>query len=203
MARAPASQPTGILSLLLGLLVAWWPVVLVVARSVHDSHTTPSHARALTQADMRAVYERRYGGADLSGRCSFESNSAFSDGPSACGGSEAASAGPTTNLTPKTNAGGSRGGRSGDSLHEIWLLPHTHDDVGWTETVSRYFNTSVQLILDSVTADLAANPTHRFIWSETKWVEMWWPLQNDSTREAFKVNGARRVDGWLGKQRWQ
>ena len=59
-------------------------------------------------------------------------------------------------------------------------------DVGWLYTVGGYFNNSVSHILDSVTADLGANAHHKFIWSEIKWVEMWWPLQNSSTRETFK-----------------
>ena len=66
---------------------------------------------------------------------------------------------------------------SAETLHRIFLVPHTHDDVGWLYTVGAYFNNSVTHILSSVTADLGANPTHRFIWSEVKWVEMWWPLQ--------------------------
>ena len=70
--------------------------------------------------------------------------------------------------------------------HQIWLLPHTHDDVGWQYTVFGYFNNSVHHILDSVTADLGANPKHKFIWSEIKWIEMWWPLQNETTRATFK-----------------
>lgn len=56
--------------------------------------------------------------------------------------------------------------------HEIFLVPHTHDDVGWLYTVGGYYNKSVVHILDSVTADLGRNPEHRFIWSEIKWIEM-------------------------------
>ena len=76
---------------------------------------------------------------------------------------------------------------SGDgTLHEIFLVPHTHDDVGWLYTPAGYFNRSVSHILDSVTADLSANPSHRFIWSEIKWIEMWWPHQNETTKRQFK-----------------
>ena len=83
---------------------------------------------------------------------------------------------PKAKTNTETNAG----------LHQIWLLPHTHDDVGWQYTIFGYFNNSVRHILDSVTAGLGANPRHKFIWSEIKWLEMWWPLQNKTTRATFK-----------------
>ena len=76
--------------------------------------------------------------------------------------------------------------RREESLHEIFLVPHTHDDVGWLYTIGGYYNRSVHAILDTVTADLASHPHHRFIWSEMKWIEMWWPQQNTSTRNAFR-----------------
>jgi hypothetical protein len=72
------------------------------------------------------------------------------------------------------------------SKHEIFLVPHAHCDVGWEWTIFGYYNNSVRHTLDSVTRDLGAHPTHRFIWSETKWIEMWWPHQNAATRATFK-----------------
>ncbi len=123
-------------------------------------------ARVPTQADMQAGYEKRYGGPVLSAECDAD--------PAAAAAADEPHHG--ANNVSSTDTG----------LHEIWLLPHTHDDVGWVWTVAAYFNNSVSDILDTVTADLTAHPDHRFIWSETKWLEMWWPLQNTSTQEAFK-----------------
>lgn len=72
-------------------------------------------------------------------------------------------------------------------------------DAGWLLTAQGYFDTwpkmppnhtgsggSVHSILDSVTAQLAANPSYRFVWAETIWLEKWWPLQNASTRATFQ-----------------
>ena len=72
-------------------------------------------------------------------------------------------AGPTCDDT-KTGAASDGGGNK--SIHQIFLLPHTHDDVGWQYTVFGYFNNSVSRILDTVTADLGLHPHHRFIWSK-------------------------------------
>lgn len=51
---------------------------------------------------------------------------------------------------------------------EIFVLPHTHDDVGWLQTVFGYYNSSVTHILTTVTETLSSNPSYRFIWSEIK-----------------------------------
>ena len=69
---------------------------------------------------------------------------------------------------------------------DIFVLPHTHDDVGWGSTVFGYYNASVNHILSSVTEQLAANPSYRFIWSEIKWIELWWPQQTPEVQSSFR-----------------
>lgn len=69
---------------------------------------------------------------------------------------------------------------------DIFVLPHTHDDVGWLSTVKGYYDASVSHILTSITTTLSANPNYRFIWSETKWVEMWWPDQTPQMQAMFR-----------------
>lgn len=69
---------------------------------------------------------------------------------------------------------------------EVWLVPHTHCDTGWIETVDSYYNDSVSLILSTVTAHLDANPAARFVWSETLWLSMWWPQQPPAVQTAFR-----------------
>ena len=50
----------------------------------------------------------------------------------------------------------------------VHLVPHTHDDVGWLQTIFGYYNSSVSHILTTVTETLSRNPKYRFIWSEIK-----------------------------------
>ena len=69
---------------------------------------------------------------------------------------------------------------------EVWLVPHSHCDVGWLETVDGYYNGSVRHILSTVTARLDADPAARFVWSETKWLALWWPQQTPVTQAAFR-----------------
>ena len=54
----------------------------------------------------------------------------------------------------------------------IFVVPHSHDDVGWLETPFGYFNDTVQYVLTTVTQTLAKDPRRRFIWSEIKWFEV-------------------------------
>lgn len=64
----------------------------------------------------------------------------------------------------------------------VHLVPHTHDDVGWLKTVDQYYygrNNSIQYaavanILDAVTAELARDPSRKFIYVETEFFMRWW-----------------------------
>ena len=58
--------------------------------------------------------------------------------------------------------------------------------MGWHQTVYGYFNSSVSSILTTVTEKLATNSKYRFVWSEVKWFEMWWPVQNPATQTIFR-----------------
>ena len=79
---------------------------------------------------------------------------------------------------------------------DVWMVPHAHCDVGWLMSVDGYFHArrwdgsensqSVSNILTEVTKALDADETLRFIWSETKWIEMWWPQQTPAMQAAFK-----------------
>jgi hypothetical protein len=81
-------------------------------------------------------------------------------------------------------------------LLDVWMVPHAHCDVGWLVSVDGYFNerqwnggenpNSVHAILSTVTPALDADPSLRFIWSETKWIEMWLPQQTPTMQAAFR-----------------
>ena len=72
----------------------------------------------------------------------------------------------------------------------VHVIPHTHDDVGWLKTVDQYFygaNNSIQmasvsLILDSVIAELVANPARKFIYCEQAFFQRWWAEQGEAVR---------------------
>ncbi|XP_032939560.1 lysosomal alpha-mannosidase [Catharus ustulatus] len=76
----------------------------------------------------------------------------------------------------------------------VHLVPHTHDDVGWLKTVDQYYygvrnqeqHAGVQYILDSVVAQLAAEPSRRFVYAEVAFLARWWQQQGEPTRRLVR-----------------
>ena len=65
---------------------------------------------------------------------------------------------------------------------DVWLVPHSHCDTGWMTTVDQYYDTEVEQILTTATERLTSDTSARFVWSETKWLSMWWPKQTPAKR---------------------
>jgi hypothetical protein len=53
-------------------------------------------------------------------------------------------------------------------------------------TVDQYYDTDVEQILTTVTERLTSDTSARFVWSETKWLSMWWPKQTPAVQSAFQ-----------------
>ena len=70
---------------------------------------------------------------------------------------------------------------------EVHIVPHSHCDVGWLETVDAYYDSIVGSALTTITRALAADPTRRFVWSEIKWLQMWWPAADEEARELLRA----------------
>ena len=64
---------------------------------------------------------------------------------------------------------------------ELFLLPHSHADVGWLQTVNSLERLNVSRIISGVTAALAANPSRRFVWDEMAFLQHWFEV--DATAE--------------------
>ncbi|XP_071068858.1 lysosomal alpha-mannosidase-like isoform X2 [Dasypus novemcinctus] len=76
------------------------------------------------------------------------------------------------------------------NMLNVHLVAHSHDDVGWLQTVDQYFYDTknnihyvgVQYILDSVVSALLAKPTRRFIYVEMAFFTRWWHQQTNATK---------------------
>jgi hypothetical protein len=64
--------------------------------------------------------------------------------------------------------------RKQENLLNIHVVPHTHNDVGWLETVRQYYDNCVKHILNSVVKILKNDKTTKFVWVETQWIDYWW-----------------------------
>ncbi|KAG8190302.1 hypothetical protein JTE90_012589 [Oedothorax gibbosus] len=70
---------------------------------------------------------------------------------------------------------------------------HTHDDVGWLQTVDGYYDTWVREIITSVVSTLMQNENRKFIYVESAFFTRWWEEQTDLTKEYVRrlVNDGR------------
>ena len=167
-------------------------VLHVCAHSYYDTVPPGAPLGRLTDAAARLPYQQKYGGGLVPSSTLLHREACHAAVQSGLGcevgqGSAYGSSGwtapidtashvPTPRDEParlprtKRNTGHNNNDKDTGTNHTIFLLPHSHCDVGWLWTVGGYFNMTVVHILDSVVADLAMNPTHKFIWSEMKWV---------------------------------
>jgi hypothetical protein len=84
----------------------------------------------------------------------------------------------------------------------LWILPHSHADVGWLQTVNSLARVNVSRILSGVVAALDADPSRRFVWDEMAFLQAWWEREStEAERARFKAFvQARRIEmvdnGW-------
>jgi lysosomal alpha-mannosidase len=69
------------------------------------------------------------------------------------------------------------------SALNVHIVPHSHDDVGWTKTVDQYYFQDVQNVISSVIVALKLNPERRFVQVETAFFKKWWEQQKDSIKQ--------------------
>ncbi|GFT23386.1 lysosomal alpha-mannosidase [Trichonephila clavipes] len=75
----------------------------------------------------------------------------------------------------------------------VHIVMHTHDDVGWLQTVDSYYDMWVREIITSVVSTLMQNDTRKFIYVESAFFTKWWEEQTELTKEIVRrlVNDGR------------
>ncbi|EFA78443.1 hypothetical protein PPL_09095 [Heterostelium album PN500] len=63
----------------------------------------------------------------------------------------------------------------------VFLIPHSHCDVGWVQTYEQYYTENVTVILTGVIESLLKDPSKRF-----NWAEVWWSEQTDWTKSMVR-----------------
>jgi hypothetical protein len=81
-------------------------------------------------------------------------------------------------------------------LINVFLVPHTHDDVGWLETVEGYYQSAVKHIIDTSLAALIANPTRKFIYVEQAYFTLWWNDPNTSDQQRAQMKQVVSEGRW-------
>ncbi|KAH3844392.1 hypothetical protein DPMN_086650 [Dreissena polymorpha] len=59
----------------------------------------------------------------------------------------------------------------------VLIVPHSHVDPGWVETVDEYYTRKVRAILDGMVRKLHLYPDLTFIWAEIVYFSRWWEAQ--------------------------
>jgi len=73
------------------------------------------------------------------------------------------------------------------SSFDVYIVPHSHDDVGWLRTVDDYYTTTVHYILDTVFSALYENPERRFTQVEITYLEKYYKRQKKAKRDIIKT----------------
>lgn len=76
----------------------------------------------------------------------------------------------------------------------VYVMPHSHDDVGWLKTVNQYFDgsrkstqyTYVDVELSTIIDALLLNPERRFSEVEMKFFNLWWVKQTDAKKDQVR-----------------
>ncbi|GJP75491.1 hypothetical protein CLOP_g5933 [Closterium sp. NIES-67] len=74
-----------------------------------------------------------------------------------------------------------------ESKLNVHLVAHSHNDLGWTRTIDKYYVTAVQYIIETVVDQLEANPDRKFIQVEQAFFYRWWQQQSENMRNRVRA----------------
>ncbi|CAG9324133.1 MAN2A2_7 [Blepharisma stoltei] len=69
---------------------------------------------------------------------------------------------------------------------ELFIVPHSHCDLGWLHTIDWYYQNKVKSIFHTITTLLAEDKDRKIVWSETSYLKMWMEGQDLEMQEAMK-----------------
>jgi len=98
------------------------------------------------------------------------------------------------------------GSSSGQVLQEekragvtAWIVPHSHDDVGWLKTIDEYYEQEVRQIYNTVIEELDKRADRKFIIVEMAFFTMWWAEATEQQKAlVFKYVELKKVEFVLG-----
>lgn len=94
------------------------------------------------------------------------------------------------------------GGEWDEEKLKVFVVPHSHNDPGWKQTVEEYYNYQSRHILDTIVESLSKDVRRKFIWEEMSYLERWWRDASELKRTKFSnlvKNGQLEIvgGGWV------
>ena len=84
---------------------------------------------------------------------------------------------------------------------KVFIVLHSHNDVGWLKTPDEYYNDSTQYILDNIIDILEQDPSLKFSWAEIVYLHRYLeenPSQVDRVKSLVQTNRLEIVGGgWV------
>lgn len=68
----------------------------------------------------------------------------------------------------------------------VIVMPHSHNDPGWLQTMEGYFATSTKQIITNMVNKLTEHSNMTFIWTEMTFLSMWWETAEPHLRTKLR-----------------
>ena len=70
-----------------------------------------------------------------------------------------------------------------DEVINLFIVPHTHTDPGWLETMETYYDKEVRDILSNVLIEIASDSQKRFTWAESVFLERYFNERHPNDKD--------------------
>eukprot|EP00048_Salpingoeca_helianthica_P023476 m.24600 g.24600 ORF g.24600 m.24600 type:complete len:1033 (-) comp8724_c0_seq1:97-3195(-) len=74
-------------------------------------------------------------------------------------------------------------GHAAGTPAQVFIVAHTHLDVGWLATFDSYYYLNVSQILPGVVEEMVKDPAKTFVWAEIAYFKRWWDNDASTTQK--------------------
>ena len=84
----------------------------------------------------------------------------------------------------------------------VHIIPHSHTDAGWIESIDWYYDNWVKNIFKNIFEEMYENKNITFVWADTNYLHQWFETQNKETQQkVFEIIRRGQLEfvggGWV------